>query len=411
MVSDIMVQKLLMEVFLLKKYMAAALLALALTLTGCSSSPAPQPTNAPTDAPAATTAPTDAPAQAPTESPTEAPTAAPEMTKYSTVFMDTFDTVIQVIGFAPSQEVFSEYAGQVHASFVYMHKLFDNYNSYEDEGIVSVYTLNQRAAQEPVKVDPILYHMLDFSKKHYEACRGQVNVAMGSVLSIWHDYREAGLDNPEAAQLPPMDALTAANAHTDISKLILDEENMTVFFADPQMKLDVGAAAKGYATEIAAQLLLDSEMSSFIISAGGNVRVGRSPLDGRPNWGVGIQDPDGAVLGTGDIVETLFISDKSVVTSGDYQRFYVVDGERYHHLIDPDTLMPPSDYRSVSIITEDSGYADMLSTAAYLMPYEESRAFIESLEGVEAIWVFPDMHIEMTDGAKPYAKSQGAVNQ
>ena len=67
-----------------------------------------------------------------------------------------------------------------------------------------------------------------------------------------------------------------------------------------------------------------------------------------------------------------------------------MDGQRYHHLIDPDTLMPDTDFRSVSIITEDSGYADLLSTAAFLMPYEESRAFIDSLDGVEAIWLFPD---------------------
>lgn len=333
-----------------------------------------------------------------------------EMNRYSSVFMDTFDTVISLIGYAESQEEYNKWSNAVHDQYVYMHKLFDTYNSYEDEGIVSVYTLNQRAAQEPIAVDPILYNLLKFAKSHYELCQGQTNVALGSVLSIWHNYREAGLNDPEHAQLPPMDELEAALAHTDINNLILDDAKMTVFFADPEMKLDVGAVAKGYATEIIAQMLLSGDMKSFIISAGGNVRLGRPPQDGRRCWGVGIQDPDGAVLGLSDIVETLYISKLSVVTSGDYQRFYTVDGKNYHHLIDPDTLMPGEHFRSVSIITADSGYADMLSTAAYLMPYEESRAFVESLDGVEAIWLFPDGTKTMTDGAAKYAKSRGATN-
>ena len=332
------------------------------------------------------------------------------MNKYSTMYLDSFDTVITLIGYAESEETFNEQADQVHEMFLYMHKLFDTYNSYEDEGIVSIFTLNERAAQEPVAVDPILFSLLTFCKANYALCHEQVNVAMGSVLSIWHEYREAGLADPEHAQLPPMEALEAASGHMNIDDLVLDEENMTVYFADPQLRLDVGAVANGYATELISQMLLAGPMPSFIISAGGNVRTGISPQDGRKAWGVGIQDPDGSVFGLSDYVEVLYIHDISVVTSGDYQRYYEVGGQRYHHLIDPETLMPDTDFRSVSIITEDSGYADMLSTAAFLMPYEESRAFIESLDGVNAIWLFPDGSMQMTDGAMKVAKSCGATN-
>lgn len=108
---------------------------------------------------------------------------------------------------------------------------------------------------------------------------------MGSVLSIWHEYREAGLDDPENAKLPPMEALQAAAQHMNIDDLILDEAAQTVYFADPEMKLDVGAVAKGYATEIVSQMLLAGDMPSFIISAGGNVRMGNPPADGRTKWG------------------------------------------------------------------------------------------------------------------------------
>ena len=352
-----------------------------------------------------------------TPSPTAEPTPEPAQEaqqgpqRYSTAFLDTFDTVITLIGYTDSEEAFTRQAATAHEMYLYLHKLFDNYNSYEDEGIVSVYTVNERAAQEPVAVDPILFSLLTFCKNQYAAAQGQTNVAMGSVLRLWHEYREAGLDDPESAQLPPMDALTAAAEHIDIDDLVLDAEAQTVYFADPQLKLDVGAVAKGYATEIVAQLLTAGGMPSFTISAGGNVRTGEPPMDGRRAWGVGIQDPDGAVFGTQDIVEALYLSNLSVVTSGDYQRFYEVDGVRLHHLIDPDTLMPGAFYRSVTIVTQDSGYADFLSTAAFLMPYDESRAFIESLDGVEALWLFEDGGMEMTEGLVPYARSQGATNQ
>ena len=386
----------------MKKHVSllAALALAAIVMTGCSSAPAPAPTASPTQAPTA----------APTAAPTQAPAAQESWQKFSAMYMDTFDTVISLIGYAKDQETFNAQAEFMHQQYVRMHKLFDTYNSYEDEGIISIFSINERAAAAPVKVDPVTFDLLKLCKEKYDLGRGKTNIALGSVLSVWHNYREAGLNDPENAQLPPMSELEAAMAHTDLSSLVLDEENMTVFFSDPAMKLDVGAVAKGYATELIARAMLEGDMPSFIISAGGNVRLGNPPMDGRKGWGVGIQDPDGAVLGLSDIVETLFIANTSVVTSGDYQRFYTVDGVNYHHLIDPATLMPATHYRSVSIITEDSGLADFLSTAAYMMPYEECRKFIDSMEGVEAIWVFPDGSKKYTFGAMNIAKSYGALN-
>lgn len=331
--------------------------------------------------------------------------------RYSDTYTDSFDTVITFIAFADSPEVFAKTSAQVHSLYQHLHKLYDRYNSYEDEGIINVYTLNEKAAKEPVKVDPLLFTLLRFAQDHYSDTNGQTNIAMGKLLGIWHDYREAGLADPARAQLPPMEALQAAAEHCDIDRLILDSENMTVFFDDPEMQLDVGAVAKGYATELVAKMLENTDVRSYIISAGGNVRLGNAPLDGRPNWGVGVQAPDGDAFSHSEIAETLYLSDCSIVTSGDYQRYYEVDGVRYSHLIDPDTLMPGSYFRSVTIITADSGYADLLSTAAFLMPYEDSRAFIENLPGVEALWLFEDGSEEMTDGIRTAAKSAGAVNK
>jgi thiamine biosynthesis lipoprotein len=194
-----------------------------------------------------------------------------------------------------------------------------------------------------------------------------------------------------------------------MDKVILDEANSTVFFEDPGLSLDLGAVAKGYTAESAARLLLASPMTSFVINAGGNVRAGGKPLDGRNAWGVGIQDPFSPAYSDAPTVETLFLRDMSVVTSGINERYYEVDGVRYHHLIDPTTLFPARYMASVTIVTEDSQLADFLSTALFMMPYEEGRALIDSLPGVEALWVMPDKTIQMTDGLNAIAASKGAA--
>lgn len=330
-------------------------------------------------------------------------------TKFNYYFFDTFDTLITLIGYAPTQESFDQSAQMVHERFITLHQIFDSYNAYE--GVNNVYLLNAKAAEAPIEVDPILFDLLQLCKEKQPTSNGKVNVAMGSVLSIWHDYRDAGLENPETAALPPMDLLTAAASHMSFDDVVLDEQNHTVYFSDPSIRLDLGAVAKGYATELVSQELTASGMTSFIISAGGNVRAGEPPLDGRSAWGIGVQNPEGQVLSSadGDIVETLFLSDMSVVTSGVYQRYYTVDGARYHHLIDPDTLMPSRYFESVTIITKDSGMADFYSTAVFLMPTEEGKAYVDALDGVEALWVLNDGTVQMTDGAKAYAKSEGAT--
>ena len=99
-----------------------------------------------------------------------------------------------------------------------------------------------------------------------------------------------------------------------------------------------------------------------------------------------------------------------MVTSGDYQRYYKVDGIMYHHLIDPETLMPAAHYRSVTVYVGDSGEADFLSTTLFLLPYEKSRKLADELESVEALWVFPDGSFKATEGMKPMLKVLGGAS-
>ena len=151
--------------------------------------------------------------------------------------------------------------------------------------------------------------------------------------------------------------------------------------------------AKGYAAQLTADAVRESGLDSFILNAGGNVICGDAPLDGRTQWVVAIEDVDGV-----STRHKIGITNQSVVTSGDYHRYYEVDGQRYHHLIDPETLYPATHMRAVSIIHPESGLSDFLSTTAFVLPYEQSRALVESIPGAEAAWRLPDGTEVWTDG-------------
>lgn len=332
-----------------------------------------------------------------------------EYTKYSESFFDTFDTLTRVVAYTKTEDEFKTYFDKIHSRFQELHRLYDIYNSYE--GINNVKTINDNAGIKPVEVNKDIIDLMVFAKEWADKTGSKTNIAMGPVLKIWHDYRDEGMDNPNNAKLPPMEDLKRAEKYTDLSKVVIDTKKSTVYLPDKRMSLDVGSIAKGYATEVVAKEIMAAGLKSGIISAGGNVRVLGKPLDGvRERWGIGIQSPEKAIVSDeNDELDVLFLNNASVVTSGDYQRYYVVDGKVYHHLIDPKTLMPGDYYRAVSIVAEDSGLADFLSTTAFLMPYEESRKLIESIQGVEALWVTKDGKIEATDGMKKIMKSNGAT--
>lgn len=331
-----------------------------------------------------------------------------EYTKFDYTFYGVFDTITQVVGYAKTQEEFDTYMTKLEERFGELHKLYDRFNSYE--GINNIKTINDNAGKEPVKVEKEIIDLLVFSKELYNKTGNLTNIAMGSVTNIWDYYRDEGINDPQNAQLPPMSVLEEAKTHTDMDKIIINEEDGTVYLEDPDMLLDVGAVAKGYATEVVAQEMEQMGFISALISAGGNIRGIGKPLDNlRDKWGVGIQNPDASLFDAGRVLETVFITDASVVSSGDYQRYYYVGEEIYHHLIHPETLMPTNYYRQVSIVTPNSGEADFYSTAIFILPFEESKELADSIEDFEVMWVFPDGTIEVTEGLKEIMLSYGAT--
>ena len=304
---------------------------------------------------------------------------------YTATWWDVFDTVTVVTGYASSEEEWQQQSQAIHDDLLHYHQLFDIYNTYD--GLTNMATVNAKAGQEPVTVDADLLALLQFGQQAHELTDGACNIAAGTVLSLWHDARTAAeAATPETALtadiLPTEDALQQAAGHMDMADLVLDETARTVQFADPDLQLDVGGIAKGWAVERTAQKAEARGLTSAILNVGGNVRaIGKKPDGSR--WTAGVQDPDGEEY----LAQVPLDPGQSLVVSGDYQRYFTVDGVRYHHLIDLSTLQPARHCRSVAILCTDSGMGDALSTGLFCLPQEQGKRVLTKVEGASALWV------------------------
>lgn len=287
--------------------------------------------------------------------------------RYQTSYTDVFDTVCTFTAYCESEEEFESVSESLHEELLRLHRLFDIYEGPPNGGLLA---LNRDGYLE--KPDKDIESLLELGKEYYDISGGKLNIAMGSVLSLWHDAREDGV-------LPDKDKLTQASMHMDISKLIIGDGKITL--SDHEMRIDVGAIAKGYAAQRAAELVRNLGIKNFALDLGGNVKTSGSKPDG--DWNIGVRDPNGGIL-TG-----IKAKDLSIVTSGDYERFFELDGVRYSHIINPETLYPADIYRSVTVVCENSADGDALSTSLFCMDFESGKALCEKLE-IKAIWVMPD---------------------
>lgn len=314
--------------------------------------------------------------------------------KYQYVFFDVFDTVTEITVYAASETAAADAAKAAHERLIYLNRLYDIYNEYD--GVVSLMEVNRRAAIAPVEVSAETMALLEFAADAYALTDGRVNAAMGSVLSIWHDYRESGFEDEANAALPPMDALLSAARHTDMDAVILNRAESTVFFADDMLRLDVGAIAKGFAGQLVMDELSlrigEGQISAALLSLGGNICAAGAKPNG-DEWHIAVQSP----RGEGNAA-TVSIASGYVITSGDYQRYYTVNGIRYNHIIDPATLMSADKYASVTVVSSNGALADALSTALFIADIDEGRAMLGRVDGAEAMWIAHDGSITQTGG-------------
>ncbi len=228
----------------------------------------------------------------------------------------------------------------------------------------------------------ILKEALVFSAK----TDGAFDPTVGPLVKAWN----IGTDN---AAVPEPAVLAQALSLIDYTKVVLDEKAGTVFLTEKGMKLDLGAIAKGYAADEIVRIVTEHKIRKAIIDLGGNVYAFGEKSPGK-SWTIGVRDPEN---NTGESILSLPVANKSVVTSGVYERFFEQDGVKYHHILDTETGYPvQNDLLSVTIITGKSMQADALSTSVFVLGAKKGKALVESLPDTDAIFVFRDRHIEAT---------------
>ena len=259
--------------------------------------------------------------------------------------------------------------------------LLDAYAPFSDLG-----WMQAAAGLKPVAVAPETMELLVFAKDMYERTGGYLDVTVGPLIDQW------GIRN--GGRYPAEGELSAALGLLGMDDLILDEAAGTAYLTRPGMRLDLGALAKGYIADKVKALLLERGVTSGVIDLGRNILlIGEKP--GGAAFSIGVQSPTNA----GDLLRVLALRDKSLVTSGTYERYFEHEGQRYHHVLDPFTGFPADQGLSaVTILSGSSLWGDALSTACLLLGVEEGTKLIDSIPDAEALFVRTDGAIVTSAG-------------
>lgn len=299
-------------------------------------------------------------------------------TAYSEKFvvMGTFANIIAV---ADSQRTAN---WCINAAFNELSRIDNMMSSYNPDSQIS--QINNNAFKEPVFLSPELSEVLSASVAYSEKTDGAFDITVGPVIDLWRQAREA-------EKAPSKEHLESAQSKVGYEKLKFGQFSSTLKFGVEGMRLDLGGIAKGYAIDLAVKAMQDTGALGGMVDVGGDIRCFGSPPKSRDNWLVGLQDP--AV--EGGLLLVLKLNDMAVATSGDYQRFVIVEGEKHSHILNPLTSASADKLTSVTIIAPKATDADALATAVSVMGPEKGLPFIESTPETEAILIPADNKMEL----------------
>lgn len=253
-----------------------------------------------------------------------------------------------------------------------------------------IYKLYELSGKEPLKVSDDTFKVLKMGKEFGDISNGHFDITIGPLSKLWN------IGTPEA-KVPTEDELKETLPLIDYSKLTLDEKNKTAKLENEGMMVDLGGIAKGYAADEVAKVLKENGVKNAIINLGGNVfTLGKNTNN--TEWNIGIQNP---FEGRGDAVGSVKVENKSIVTSGIYERYVEENGKKYHHILNPKTGYPyDNEIAGVTIITDESILGDSLSTTVFSLGLHEGLDFINKRKDAEAIFITKDNKIYLSNGIK-----------
>ena len=256
----------------------------------------------------------------------------------------------------------------VEACFKTMESLQTKFNVYDPKSEISV--VNASAGTSWAVLDEDLFVVFAKALEISEDSDGAFDVTVRPLINLWSKARKA-------KSVPKEGEIRAALKLVGYKKLNFDRKKKRIRYEKPGMAVDLGGIAKGYVLAAGIDTLRKEGIKEALLNGGGDILTLGGKGDGP--WKIGIQDPrnKGGVLGKLDV------RDKAVMTSGDYERFYMYEGVRYHHILDPDTGYPARGLMSVTVVGEDGASADALATAVFVLGLEKGLRLIESRPGIE----------------------------
>jgi len=277
----------------------------------------------------------------------------------------------------------------VDEAFAYMLQLEENLSRYAPNGDIA--RINSAAGVAYVKVDEETLELIEKCVDYSEQTEGAFDISLGALIDLW------GIATGEN-HIASQEEIDEALRHTGYKNIFIDKENSAVMLAKKGVILDLGAVGKGYISEKVREFLVEKGVKSAIINFGGNVvLIGTNK--GKQPFRIGIQDPFGQ---RGEYFAVVSGSKTALVSSGSYERYFLgPDGVRYHHIMNPAEGRPAQNgLCQVSIVCDDATLADILSTAVFVMGEEKGLAYLQTMDGVEAVFVSEEKQVTVTEGLK-----------